>query len=66
MISDMSLLHLYMNSTLISHHDPLLIHRITIFYQYSPLLHNIIYNFESENKLEFITGTEQLKTILQG
>ena len=48
-------------STLISHHDPLLIHRITIFYQYSPLLHNIIYNFESENKLEFITGTEQLK-----
>ncbi|MBJ8203357.1 aminoglycoside phosphotransferase family protein [Bacillus cereus] len=53
-------------STLISHHDPLLIHRITIFYQYSPLLHNIIYNFESENELEFITGTEQLKTILQG
>ncbi|HDW8007242.1 TPA: aminoglycoside phosphotransferase family protein [Bacillus cereus] len=53
-------------STLISHHDPLLIHRITTFYQYSPLLHNIIYNFESENELEFITGTEQLKTILQG
>ncbi|EEM97315.1 aminoglycoside phosphotransferase family protein [Bacillus thuringiensis] len=53
-------------STLISHHDPLLIHRITTFYQYSPLLHNIIYNFESENELEFITGTEQLKMILQG
>lgn len=53
-------------STLISHHDPLLIHRITTFYQYSPLLHNIIYNFESENELEFITSTEQLKTILQG
>ncbi|MED3465711.1 aminoglycoside phosphotransferase family protein [Bacillus thuringiensis] len=52
--------------TLISHHDPLLIHRITTFYQYSPLLHNVIYNFESENELEFITSTEQLKTILQG
>ncbi|WP_237979960.1 aminoglycoside phosphotransferase family protein [Bacillus thuringiensis] len=53
-------------STLISHHDPLLIHRITTFYQYSPLLHNMIYNFESENELEFITGTDQLKVILQG
>ncbi|MFL0491240.1 MULTISPECIES: aminoglycoside phosphotransferase family protein [Bacillus] len=53
-------------STLISHHDPLLIHRVTTFYQYSPLLHNIIYNFETENELAFITGTEQLKTILQG
>ncbi|HDR8170891.1 TPA: aminoglycoside phosphotransferase family protein [Bacillus thuringiensis] len=53
-------------STLISHHDPLLIHRITTFYQYSPLLHNIIYNFETKNELEFIAGTKQLKTILQG
>lgn len=53
-------------STLISHHDPLCIHRITTFYQYSPLLHNIIYNFETKNELEFIAGTEQLKMILQG
>lgn len=53
-------------STLISHHDPLLIHRITTFYQYSPLLHNIIYNFENKNELEFISGIEQLKIILQG
>ncbi|PFV77358.1 aminoglycoside phosphotransferase [Bacillus sp. AFS059628] len=53
-------------STLISHHDPLLIHRITTFYQYSPLLHNIIYNFENKNELAFISGIEQLKIILQG
>ncbi|MDM5238254.1 aminoglycoside phosphotransferase family protein [Bacillus cereus] len=53
-------------STLISRHDPLLIHRITSFYQYSPLLHNIIYHFETKNELEFIAGTEQLKVILQG
>ncbi|PIE95733.1 aminoglycoside phosphotransferase family protein [Bacillus fungorum] len=53
-------------STLISHHDPLLIHRITTFYQYSPLLHNIIYNFETKNELEFLAGTKQLKAILQG
>ncbi|MDA1760810.1 aminoglycoside phosphotransferase family protein [Bacillus cereus] len=53
-------------STLISHHDPLLIHRITTFYQYSPLLHNIIYNFETKNELKFIADTEQLKAILQG
>jgi len=53
-------------STLISHHDPLLIHRITTFYQYSPLLHNMIYNFETKNELEFLAGTEKLKVILQG
>ncbi|PEI74493.1 aminoglycoside phosphotransferase family protein [Bacillus wiedmannii] len=53
-------------STLISHHDPLLIHRITTFYQYSPLLHNMIYNFETKNELKFLEGTEQLKVILQG
>ncbi|MES9690978.1 aminoglycoside phosphotransferase [Bacillus toyonensis] len=53
-------------STIISHHDPLLIHRITSFYQYSPLLHNIIYNFETKNALKFIADTEQLKAILQG
>ncbi|MDR4985554.1 aminoglycoside phosphotransferase [Bacillus cereus] len=53
-------------STLISRHDPLLIHRITSFYQYSPLLHNIIYNFKTKNELEFIADTEQLKVILQG
>ena len=53
-------------STIISHHDPLLIHRITSFYQYSPLLHNIIYNFETKNELEFLAGLEQLKVILQG
>ncbi|QWI15806.1 aminoglycoside phosphotransferase family protein [Bacillus wiedmannii] len=52
-------------STLISHHDPLLIHRITTFYQYSPLLHNMIYNFETKNELEFLAGTEKLKVILQ-
>ncbi|WP_166704837.1 aminoglycoside phosphotransferase family protein [Bacillus albus] len=51
---------------LISHHDPLLIHRITTFYQYSPLLHNIIYNFETKNELEFLAGTKKLKLILQG
>lgn len=53
-------------STLISHDDPLLIHRITSFYQYSPLLHTIIYNFETKNELAFLAGTEQLKLILQG
>ncbi|MCU4991703.1 aminoglycoside phosphotransferase family protein [Bacillus cereus] len=53
-------------STLISHHDPLLIHRIITFYQFSPLLHNMIYNFETKNELKFIAGIEQLKTILQG
>ncbi|MGK0535163.1 aminoglycoside phosphotransferase family protein [Bacillus sp. 'calajunan'] len=53
-------------STLISHHDPLFIHRITTFYQYSPLLHNMIYNFETKNELEFLAGTEKLKVILQG
>ncbi|MDJ1474032.1 aminoglycoside phosphotransferase family protein [Bacillus sp. LS15-K4] len=53
-------------STLISHDDPLLIHRITSFYQYSPLLHNMIYNFETKNELAFLAGTEQLKVILQG
>ncbi|MED1510057.1 aminoglycoside phosphotransferase family protein [Bacillus proteolyticus] len=52
--------------SLISHNDPLLIHRITTFYQYSPLLHNIIYNFEAKNELEFIASTDQLKVILQG
>ncbi|MBJ8103868.1 MULTISPECIES: aminoglycoside phosphotransferase family protein [Bacillus cereus group] len=52
--------------SLISHNDPLLIHRITTFYQYSPLLHNIIYNFETKNELEFIASTDQLKVILQG
>ncbi|MED3611378.1 aminoglycoside phosphotransferase family protein [Bacillus wiedmannii] len=53
-------------STLTSHDDPLLIHRITSFYQYSPLLHNIVYSFETKNELEFLAGTEQLKVILQG
>ncbi|HGH7172990.1 TPA: aminoglycoside phosphotransferase family protein [Bacillus wiedmannii] len=53
-------------SKLISHYDPLLIHRITTFYQYSPLLHNIIYNFETKNELEFIESTKQLKVVLQG
>ncbi|WP_263700904.1 aminoglycoside phosphotransferase family protein [Bacillus thuringiensis] len=53
-------------STLTSHHDPLLIHRITSFYQYSPLLHNMIYNFENKNELEFLACIEQLKVILQG
>ncbi|WP_212935446.1 aminoglycoside phosphotransferase family protein [Bacillus hominis] len=53
-------------STLISHHDSLLIPRVTTFYQYSPLLHNIIYKFETKNELEFIASTDQLKVILQG
>lgn len=53
-------------STLISHHDPLLIHRITTFYQYSPLLHNLIYNAEANNNVTLKKNEEQLKTILQG
>ncbi len=52
--------------TLTSHHDPLLTHRITNFYQYSPLLHNIIYNLETKNELEFLASIEQLKAILTG
>ncbi|PGO34031.1 aminoglycoside phosphotransferase [Bacillus cereus] len=53
-------------STLVSHHDPLLIHRITTFYQYSPLLHNLIYNIETNNEMELNKSKEQLKAILQG
>ncbi|MGE7882375.1 aminoglycoside phosphotransferase family protein [Bacillus sp. NPDC094077] len=53
-------------STLISHHDPLLIHRITTFYQYSPLLHNLIYNIETNNEIELSKCVKQLKARLQG
>ncbi|ARJ21107.1 aminoglycoside phosphotransferase family protein [Bacillus sp. ISL-8] len=53
-------------SALISHRDPLLIHRITIFYQYSPLLHNLIYNIETNNEIILKKNEEQLKAILQG
>ncbi|MBJ8051493.1 aminoglycoside phosphotransferase family protein [Bacillus cereus] len=52
-------------SALISHRDPLLIHRITTFYQYSPLLHNLIYNIETHNEIELNKSKEQLKAILQ-
>ncbi|MBJ8069793.1 MULTISPECIES: aminoglycoside phosphotransferase family protein [Bacillus cereus group] len=52
--------------SLISHNDPLLIHRITSFYQYSPLLHNLVYNIETNNRIELIKNKEQLKVILQG
>jgi aminoglycoside 2''-phosphotransferase len=50
---------------LVSHHDPLLIHRITTFYQYSPLLHNLIYNIETNNKIELSKCVKRLKAILQ-
>ncbi|MED1019665.1 aminoglycoside phosphotransferase family protein [Bacillus mycoides] len=53
-------------SALISHRDPLLIHRITTFYQYSPLLHNLIYNIETNNEIILKKNEEQLKAILQG
>ncbi|MBK5504428.1 aminoglycoside 2''-phosphotransferase [Bacillus sp. RC55] len=53
-------------STLISHRDPLFIHRITTFYQYSPLLHNLIYNIETNNEITLKKNEEQLKAILQG
>ncbi|EOO15419.1 aminoglycoside phosphotransferase family protein [Bacillus cereus] len=53
-------------SALISHRDPLLIHRITTFYQYSPLLHNLIYNIETNNEITLKKNEEQLKAILQG
>ncbi|PGM90409.1 aminoglycoside phosphotransferase family protein [Bacillus cereus] len=53
-------------SVLVSHHDSLLIHRITTFYQYSPLLHNLIYNIETHNEIELNKSKEQLKAILQG
>ncbi|MEH6932003.1 MULTISPECIES: aminoglycoside phosphotransferase family protein [Bacillus] len=53
-------------SALVSHRDPLLIHRITTFYQYSPLLHNLIYNIETNNEIELNKSKEQLKAILQG
>ncbi|MGE7865526.1 aminoglycoside phosphotransferase family protein [Bacillus paramycoides] len=53
-------------SALVSHHDPLLIHRITTFYQYSPLLHNLVYNIETNNEIEFNKSKEQLKAVLQG
>ncbi|QWU44246.1 MULTISPECIES: aminoglycoside phosphotransferase family protein [Bacillus] len=52
--------------SLISHNDPLLIQRITSFYQYSPLLHNLVYNIETNNRIELIKNKEQLKVILQG
>ncbi|AJH18336.1 aminoglycoside phosphotransferase family protein [Bacillus mycoides] len=53
-------------SALISYRDPLLIHRITTFYQYSPLLHNLIYNIETNNEIILKKNEEQLKAILQG
>lgn len=53
-------------SALISHRDPLLIHRTTTFYQYSPLLHNLIYNIETNNEIILKKNEEQLKAILQG
>ena len=53
-------------SALISHRDPLLIHRITTFYQHSPLLHNLIYNIETNNEITLKKNEEQLKAILQG
>ncbi|MET7017131.1 aminoglycoside phosphotransferase family protein [Bacillus mycoides] len=53
-------------SARISHRDPLLIHRITTFYQYSPLLHNLIYNIETNNEIILKKNEEQLKAILQG
>ncbi|HHT7240340.1 MULTISPECIES: aminoglycoside phosphotransferase family protein [Bacillus] len=53
-------------SAVISHRDPLLIHRITTFYQYSPLLHNLIYNIETSNEITLKKNEEQLKAILQG
>ncbi|HFK1707107.1 TPA: aminoglycoside phosphotransferase family protein [Bacillus mycoides] len=53
-------------SALISHRDPLFIHRITTFYQYSPLLHNLIYNIETNNEITLKKNEEQLKAILQG
>ena len=53
-------------SAVISHRDPLLIHRITTFYQYSPLLHNLIYNIETNNEITLKKNEEQLKAILQG
>jgi aminoglycoside 2''-phosphotransferase len=53
-------------SAVISHRDPLLIHRITTLYQYSPLLHNLIYNIETNNEITLKKNEEQLKAILQG
>ncbi|KFM99571.1 aminoglycoside phosphotransferase family protein [Bacillus clarus] len=51
---------------LIPHRDPLFTRRITDFYQYSPLLHNLIYSFETNNEREIKKDRESLRAILQG
>lgn len=48
------------------HHDSSFTQRITSFYQYSPLFHNLIYSFETNNKLEINKNLESMHTILKG
>ncbi|PEK37637.1 aminoglycoside phosphotransferase family protein [Bacillus pseudomycoides] len=52
--------------TLTPHHDLSFFKRVIQFYQYSPLLHNLVYNFETNNEQEIQKNRKHLQTILQG
>lgn len=51
---------------LIPHQDSSFSKRIIQFYQYSPLLHNLIHSFETNNEQEILKNRKKLQTILQG
>ncbi|MDZ5609828.1 aminoglycoside phosphotransferase family protein [Bacillus pseudomycoides] len=52
--------------TLTPHHDSSFFKRVIQFYQYSPLLHNLVYSFETNNEQEIKNNLKNLQTILQG
>jgi len=46
------------------HHDSTFFRRVMQFYQYSPLLHNLVYSFETNNEQEVQKNRRHLQTIL--
>nr|WP_265182910.1 aminoglycoside phosphotransferase family protein [Bacillus gaemokensis] len=48
------------------HHDSSFFERNVQFYQYSPLLHNLVYSFETTNEQEIKKNQNKLQIILQG
>ncbi|EEL51556.1 MULTISPECIES: aminoglycoside phosphotransferase family protein [Bacillus cereus group] len=48
------------------HHDSSFLKRVIQFYQYSPLLHNLIHSFEANNEQEIQKNQRKLQMILQG
>ncbi|WP_459500986.1 aminoglycoside phosphotransferase family protein [Bacillus sp. C1] len=54
----------YCNCT--PHHDSSFLKRVIRFYQYSPLLHTLVYSFETNNEQEIKKNLTGLQTMLQG